>query len=195
MVFFSLFLLVFCFLIYWAILCPLTGGFTPFRIKVITDKYMKVKVTQSCLTLCDPMDYTVHGILQARILEWVTIPFSRGSSQPRYRTQVSHIAGGFITSWVTREAHWSIQLLPFCYSFSVFFFKGLFTSSLYICVCIALHIYVCVYIQYKYVSIFILIAVQVQTFSKFWIFTPFPTSFFVLVSYFTCLFTSLNWLF
>ena len=48
-----------------------------------------VKVTQLCLTLCDPVDYTVHGILQARILEWVTFPFSRGSSQPRDRTQVS----------------------------------------------------------------------------------------------------------
>ena len=44
---------------------------------------MKVKVTQSCLTVCDPMDYTVHGILQVRILEWVAIPFSRGSFQPR----------------------------------------------------------------------------------------------------------------
>ena len=42
-----------------------------------------VKVTQSCLTLCDPMDYTVHGILQTRILERVAVPFSRGSSQPR----------------------------------------------------------------------------------------------------------------
>ena len=41
------------------------------------------KVALSCLTLCDPMDYTVHGILQTRILEWVTFPFSRGSSQPR----------------------------------------------------------------------------------------------------------------
>ena len=59
---------------------------------------MKVKVTQSCLTLCDPMDYTVHGILQVRILEWVAFPFCRGSSQPRDRTQVSHIAGGFFTS-------------------------------------------------------------------------------------------------
>ena len=58
----------------------------------------KVKVTQSCLTLCDPMDYTVHGILQVRILEWVAIPFSRVSSQPRDRTQVSCIAGGFFTS-------------------------------------------------------------------------------------------------
>ena len=44
---------------------------------------MKVKVAQSCMTLCDPMDYTVHGILQARILEWVAFPFSGGSSQPR----------------------------------------------------------------------------------------------------------------
>ena len=58
----------------------------------------------SCPTLCDPMDYTVRGILQARILEWVVIPFSRRSSQPRDRTQVSHIAGGFFTSWATREA-------------------------------------------------------------------------------------------
>ena len=70
---------------------------------------VKVKVTQSCLTLCDPMDYTVHGILQARILEWVAMPSSRGSSQPRDRTRVSHIAGGFFTSWATREAqeYWS----------------------------------------------------------------------------------------
>ena len=52
-----------------------------------------------------PMDYTVHGILQARILEWVAFPFSRGSSQPRDRIQVSCIAGGFFTSWATREAH------------------------------------------------------------------------------------------
>ena len=39
---------------------------------------------QSCLTLCDPMDYTVHGVLQTRILKWVAFPFSRGSSQPRF---------------------------------------------------------------------------------------------------------------
>ena len=43
---------------------------------------VKVKVTQLCQTLCNPMDYTVHGILQARILEWVAFPFSMGSSQP-----------------------------------------------------------------------------------------------------------------
>ena len=53
---------------------------------------------ESCLTLCDPMDYTVYRILQARILEWVAFPFSRGSLQPRDQTQVSRIAGGFFTS-------------------------------------------------------------------------------------------------
>ena len=68
-----------------------------------------VKVAQSCPTLCDPVDHTVHGILEARMLEWVAFPFSRGSSQPRDWTQVSCIAGGFFTSWATREAqdYWS----------------------------------------------------------------------------------------
>ena len=56
-----------------------------------------------------PHGHTVHGIHQARILEWVAIPFSRESSQPRDQTQVSHIAGRFFTSWITREAqgYWS----------------------------------------------------------------------------------------
>ena len=55
------------------------------------------------------MDYTVHGILQARILEWAAFPLSRAFSQPRDQTQVSHIAGGLFTSWATREAqeYWS----------------------------------------------------------------------------------------
>ena len=55
----------------------------------------KVKGAQLCLTLCDPMD-GIHGILQARILEWVAFSFSRASSQLRDRTQVSHTAGGFL---------------------------------------------------------------------------------------------------
>ena len=67
---------------------------------------LKVKATQSCQTLCNPMDYTVHGILQARILDQVANPFSRGSFHPRERTWVSHIAKGFFTSWATREARW-----------------------------------------------------------------------------------------
>ena len=70
-------------------------------------KKVKVKVAQSSLTLWDPKDYTVHGVLQARILEWVAFPFSRGSSQPGDWTQVSQMAGGFFTSWATREALWS----------------------------------------------------------------------------------------
>ena len=69
------------------------------------DTSLKVNITQSCLTLCDPIYCTVHGILQARILEWVAFPFSRGSSYPRDRTQVSCIAGRFYTIWATREAH------------------------------------------------------------------------------------------
>ena len=48
--------------------------------------------------LCNPMDYTVHGILQSRILDWVAFPFSRGSSQARDQIQVSHIIGRFFTS-------------------------------------------------------------------------------------------------
>ena len=68
----------------------------------------KVLVAQSCPTLCDPRDcslpdFPVHGILQARILAWVAVPFSRGSSQPRDQTQVSCIEGRFFTIWATKE--------------------------------------------------------------------------------------------
>ena len=71
---------------------------------------VKVLVTQSCPTLCNPINYkpagsTVHRILQARILEWVAISFSRESSWPRDWTRVSCIAGRFFTIWTTREAH------------------------------------------------------------------------------------------
>ena len=67
---------------------------------------MCVLVPQSCLTLCNPMDcsppgYSVHGILQAGILEWVAIPFSRRSSWPRGWTLVFQIAGKFFTIWAT----------------------------------------------------------------------------------------------
>ena len=68
-----------------------------------------VKIAQSCPTLCNPMYYMVHEILQARILEWVAFPFFRESSQCRDRTQVTCIAGRFFTSWAIREAqeYWS----------------------------------------------------------------------------------------
>ena len=70
---------------------------------------VKVKATQASPTLCNPMDCSlpgssVHGILQARILEWVAVPFPSGSSQPRYQTQVSCSVGGFLTVWATTEA-------------------------------------------------------------------------------------------
>ena len=70
---------------------------------------MLLLVAQLYLTLCDPMDCSlpgssVHGILQARILEWAAMPFSRGSSWPRDRTRVSWIAGRFFTIWATRGA-------------------------------------------------------------------------------------------
>ena len=68
-----------------------------------------MEVAQSCLTLCDPMDCSlsgssVHGIFQARVLEWIAISFSRGSSQHRSQTWVSRIAGRCFTGWATREA-------------------------------------------------------------------------------------------
>ena len=70
---------------------------------------VKVVAAQSCLTLCDPMDCSppgssVFGILQARMLEWVAIPFFWGSSRPKDWTWVSYIAGGFLTIWATGEA-------------------------------------------------------------------------------------------
>ena len=57
---------------------------------------------------CNLTGFSVHGILQARILEWVAIPFSRGSSQHRNQTQVSFIAGRFFTVWTTREAQFEL---------------------------------------------------------------------------------------
>ena len=68
--------------------------------------YVCILITQSCLIICDPMDCSprgssVHGIFQARVLEWVVISFCTGSSRHRNRTRVSCIAGGFFTNWAT----------------------------------------------------------------------------------------------
>ena len=77
---------------------PVLVGFLPLSHSI---REVKVKVaqsfflSQSFLTIYNHRDYTVHGILQARILERVAFPFSRGSSEPRDRTQVSRIAGRF----------------------------------------------------------------------------------------------------
>ena len=71
-------------------------------------KKSESEVAQPCLTLCDPMDCSlpgssIHEIFQARVLEWVAISFSRGSSRPRDRTQVSCIAGKRFIIWATRQ--------------------------------------------------------------------------------------------
>ena len=76
------------------------------RVLYMVKKESESEVAQSCPTLCDPMDCnlsgsSVHGIFQARVLEWIAISFSKGSSQPRNRTQVSRIAGRPFTVWAT----------------------------------------------------------------------------------------------
>ena len=75
-----------------------------------------VLVAQSCLTLCDPVDCglpgpSVHGILQARVLEWIAIPLSRGSFLPRYRTLVSFIADRFFSIWATGKPRYHENIL------------------------------------------------------------------------------------
>ena len=82
---------------------PGQAAIIDYRLFPLSQVKVKVKVAQWCPTLCHPMDYTVHGILQARTLEWVAIPFSRGSFQPRDPVWVSRTAGRFFTVWATRE--------------------------------------------------------------------------------------------
>ena len=97
-----------CSFIHIYLIAPLWRFWNDIHKKHVAHLKVKVLVTQPCLTLCDPMDYSlpgssVHRILQARILEWVAIHFSRGSSRPRDQTQVSSIADTFFTIWATRE--------------------------------------------------------------------------------------------
>ena len=70
--------------------------------------HTEVKVAQPCLTLGDPVDYTVHGVLQARTLEWAAVPFSRGSSHPGIKPRSPTLQADASLS-ATREAwkHWS----------------------------------------------------------------------------------------
>ena len=77
---------------------------------------LKVKVAQSCLTLCNPMDYTAHGILQARILEWVAFHFFRRSSQPRDQIRVSCISGGFFTTDLSANLYTAFSSVQFSHS-------------------------------------------------------------------------------
>ena len=88
------------------ILCKICKAGT--KSQQLADSWHEIEVTQSCLTLFDPMDCSlphssIHGIFQARVLEWVAISFSRGSSRPREWTQVSCIVGRRFTLWATRE--------------------------------------------------------------------------------------------
>ena len=100
-------------------------------------KKVKEKATQSCPPLCDHMDYTVRGILQARILEWVAFPFSRGSSQPRNRTGVSCIAGRFSTNWPIREAPHHMYICPY-----FFLEKSIFIYDIYISILYKVYLYI-----------------------------------------------------
>ena len=75
---------------------------------------MKVLVAQSYTTVCNPMSFnlpvsSVHGIPQARILEWIAVSLSRGSFWPRDWTWISWIADRFCTMWATREAQWNVR--------------------------------------------------------------------------------------
>ena len=79
---------------------------------------VKVLFVQLCLSLCDPMDFSlpgsyIHGISQGRSLEWVTIPFARGSSWPRDRIWVACLADTFFTDWATREAPTILYLFSY----------------------------------------------------------------------------------
>ena len=92
-------------------LCLLYNLCQQICVAIMGSACMHAKSLQSCLTLCEPMDCglpgsSVHGILQARILEWGAILFSKGSSRPRDRTWVSCIAGTFFTIWAIRESPW-----------------------------------------------------------------------------------------
>ena len=88
------------------------GKASPKKLRLKCEKWARIKWSEKSLC-CVPLfatPWTVdHEIPHNRILEWVAFPFPRGSSQPRDGTQVSHIAGGFFTGWVTREAqeYWS----------------------------------------------------------------------------------------
>ena len=109
--------------------------------RIFQDDYLVVEraIRSVCQTLCNPVDYSppessVHGIFQARILKWVVIPFSRGSSQPRVQTQVSLSAGGFFTSWAPRKAleYWS-RLNTFAINVDSLHFRECLLSEMWLC--------------------------------------------------------------
>ena len=155
---------------------------------------VKVKAAQSCPTLCELVDCgppgsSVHGFLQARTLEWVDIPFSRGSSWPRAWTSVSSIAGRFFTTWTTREAKcpnksylgkthgflkWCLHGSKNIHSISsaiAYFKAGLVQIYifLYVCMFIFVYVYVNLYMYiyvhlYTYIHIYVYICLYICVF-------------------------------
>ena len=99
---------------YSSTLSPQINWYSPVQVQnaaIIQLIFLWSEVAQSCLILCDPMDCSlpgssIHGIFQAVVLEWIAISFSRGSSQPRDRTQVSRIIDRCFTVWATREVQY-----------------------------------------------------------------------------------------
>ena len=127
--------------------------------------HMCVWVTQSCLTLCDPMDCSspgssVHGILQARILELVAISFSRGSSWSRNQTQVSCIAGRFFTIWAKGKS-WIHTYIHIC--MCIILYKINHDKHTILCIYIYIYIHTHIYID-KY--IYFLTKKAMKTFSR-----------------------------
>ena len=111
------------------------------------------EVAQSCLTLCDPMDCSllrssVYGIFQARVLECVAISFSRGSSWPRDRTQVSRTVGRRFTVWATREVPCSLLKI-----FDLFSDFWLWPQCCHKYLCTFLFTYIRVYLQGEFLEI------------------------------------------
>ena len=78
-----------------------------------------MKVTQSCLTLCDPMNYTVHGILQARILEWVAFPLSGDLPKPRIEPRTPALQGDSLPAELPRKDSQSFIDASFWYVFNL----------------------------------------------------------------------------
>ena len=114
--------------------------FKNFALKGTSIAVVCALVAQLCLTLCNPMDSSpsgssVHGIFQARILHWVVIPFSTGSSQPTVWTQVSWIAGRLFTVWATRKA---LYMCVYIYTHTHMY------THIHIHICISLCVCVCV---------------------------------------------------